>query len=77
MQAIHKVTSVLTAETLSIQDVSLILGMLQHLTFVYWNGRHAVASITQFLSKFPNSYVKHHLPTAAHRNLTWWHQVLA
>ena len=77
MHAIHKVTTVLTTKTLSMRDVSLIIGMLQHLTFVYWNGRHALASIAQFLSKFPNSFVKHHLPTAAQCDLTWWHQVLA
>ena len=38
MHAIHKVTTVLTTKTLSMRDVSLIIGMLQHLTFVYWNG---------------------------------------
>ena len=74
MRAIHKVTTILTAETLSMHDISSILGTLQHLTFVYWNGRHALASIARFLSKFFNSF---HLPTAAHRNLTWWHQILA
>ena len=29
-----------------------------------------------FLSKFPNKFVKHHLPTQAWCHLTWWHDLL-
>ena len=77
MRAVNKVESVLTTETLSARDISSILGTLQHLTFVYRSGQHSLSSIALFLSKFPNNFVRHHLPTAACCDLTWWHKLLS
>ena len=73
---LQKLTSVINTDSLYSWDVASILGTLQHLTFVYRDGCHALSSISAFLSKFPNKFVKHHLPTQARHHLTWWHDLL-
>ena len=71
-RTLQKLTSVINANSLYLRDVASILGTLQHLTFVYRDSHHALSSISTFLSKFPNKFVKHHLPVQARHHLTWW-----
>ena len=75
-RALQKLTSVINADSLYLRDIVSILGTLQHLTFVYRVGHHALSSISTFLSKFPNKFVKHHLPAQAQHHLTWWRDLL-
>ena len=43
-------------------EVASVHGTLQHITFVYWMGRHHLAALSTFLSKFPNDQISHHMP---------------
>ena len=58
-------------------DIASIHSSLQHLTFVYRNGRHALTNVSSFLSHFPNDFTRHHLPKTMRSQLTWWHDVLS
>src|SRR5882724_1099181 len=39
-----------------------IHSMLQHITFVYWDGCAFLPPLSTFLSRFPNDFVHHHVP---------------
>jgi len=49
---------------------------LQHITFVYRDGRSYLPCISTFLSKFPDGFTCHHVPASILSNLHWWSTVL-
>ena len=74
---INKIQYALSSPTLTHHDTTSTHGTLQHLTFVYHDGWKALANLSNFLSKFPNGFVKHHLPIPVRNDLLWWQTVLA
>ena len=58
-------------------EVASVHGTLQHFTFVYRAGRHHLAALSTFLSKFLNDYVSHHTPRSALTQLSWWKLILS
>ena len=58
-------------------EVALVHGTLQHITFVYRTGRHHLAALSTFLSKFPNDHISHHMPHSTLTQLSWWKSVLS
>jgi len=57
---IHKLDFILNPAntTFSHHNIASIPGSLQHLTFIYREGGHALTSISSFLSHFPNDFAK-------------------
>jgi len=51
-------------------------GTLQHLTFVYRDGRSYLPHLSPFLSKFLNNFVRHHVPLSMLGDLCWWSAIL-
>ena len=58
-------------------EVASVHGTLQHITFVYWTGRHHLAALSTFLSRFPNDHISHHMPRLTLTQLSWWKSVLS
>ena len=58
------------------QETASLHGSLQHLTFVYHHGRHALPALSNFLAKFLNDFVSHHIPHTVLTQLSWWHETL-
>ena len=77
LQACVKIDSILSSPTLTCCEVASVLGTLQHPTFVYKDGRHPLSGLSSFLSKFPNNFVKFHLPKPVQNNLAWWCSLLS
>ena len=59
------------------KTVTSIHGSLQHVTIVYQQGCSHLTPLTNFLSKFPNSYALHNLPKQCIHLLAWWAQTLS
>jgi len=59
------------------KTIASIHGSLQHVTLVYHQGRSHLPPLSSFLSKFPNDYVLHHLPSSCLTQLSWWHHTLS
>ena len=57
-------------------ETASLHGSLQHLTFVYRHGRHSLPALSNFLAKFRNNFVSHHVPHAVVTQLSWWHETL-
>ena len=51
-------------------------GTLQHITFMYRDGRLYLPHLSTFLSKFPNNFTQHHIPLSILNDLHWWSAVL-
>jgi hypothetical protein len=52
-------------------------GTLQHVTFVYRDGRSFLPSLMAQIRGFPNEYVSHHLSASARSDLRWWEDILS
>ncbi len=52
-------------------------GTLQHVCFVYRDHRALMPSLSRFLSKFPNKFVSHHVPTPVVNDLKLWFNALS
>ena len=63
--------------TVSQKSVTLVHGTLQHLTFVYCDGRHALSSISSFPADFQNNFIKLQLLYTVQSQLLWWKSVLS
>ena len=50
--------------------------MLQHITFVYHEGRAFLPSLSSFLSRLPNDFVGHHIPKPILADPCWWQAIL-
>jgi hypothetical protein len=57
--------------------VSSIHGTLQHVSFVYRDGRSFLPSLTSMISHFPNEFVSHSLTSSARNDLQWWEHALS
>ena len=58
------------------KDVMAIHGTLQHIYFVYRQGRPFLPPLSAFISKFPNDYACHHVPKSVIESLKWWEAIL-
>ena len=58
------------------KTVTSIHSSLQHVTVIYTQGHGHLSCLSQFLSKFPNKHVLHHLPMACIHQLLWWSKTL-
>ena len=65
------------SDKVSRRECLSVHGMLQHITYVYRDGRAFLPPLSSFLSKFPNDYVCHHLPKPVIESLRWWQAILA
>ncbi len=54
-----------------------IHGTLQHICFIYRDGRSRLPSLSRFVSKFPNKFVSHHIPPSIIADFKWWFNVLS
>jgi len=74
LRLLNKVHSIFfnPSSCLNMKDIASIHGSLQHVTLVYQQGRSHLASLANFLSKFPNPHVLHHVPTTIAKDLKWW-----
>ena len=52
-------------------------GSLQHITFVYRDGRVYLPRMSTFLSKFKNNYAFFHVPSSIRQDLCWWQELLS
>jgi len=66
-----KVCSSLHAATLpfSWKDCMSILGILQHISFIYKEGHSTLPPFSAFLAKFPNNFLHHHPPKSVIESL--------
>ena len=78
IKALVKVSSflMLAHSTVNCKLCMSLHGTLQHITFVYYNGRAYLPCLSSFLSKFTNDYSTLHVLSSVLRHLTWWHAVL-
>ena len=56
---------------------SSLHGSLQHLCFVYRQGRSYLSSLSLFTSKFPNKFISHYIPSSVKNDVTWWKRTLS
>jgi len=66
----------LTTSKVSRKHCMSIHGTLQHITFVYKQGRSSLPPLSAFISKFPNDFALHHVPKSILECLKWWIAVL-
>jgi hypothetical protein len=59
------------------RDCASLLGMLQHISFVYRDSCAHLSSLCTFSSKFPYDHVCHHVPRLVLEYLHWCQSVLA
>jgi hypothetical protein len=62
--------------TVNRKDCTSLHGSLQHITVVYRDGQAYLPLLSHFLSKFPNNFVRHHVPASVVNHLLWWKAVL-
>ena len=65
------------ASALLHQECASLHGTLQHLSFVFQDGHSFLASLSAFITKFPNNFVQHHSPTTLLHDIHWWRCTLA
>src|SRR5882672_3895252 len=58
------------------KEVMSIHGTLQHICFVYRQGRPSLPPFSAFIAKFPNDYARHHIPRSVLDSLAWWEIIL-
>lgn len=51
-------------------------GSLQHVTFVYRDGRAYLPRMSTFMSKFKNHFTLFHVPSSIRHDLLWWQDLL-
>jgi len=78
LKYLSKVRSLLhtTNSLVSQKDCMSILGTLQHLSFVYKEGRSTLPPFSAFLAKFPNDFSRRHATKPIYESLRWWEAVL-
>jgi len=71
LKYLSKVHSSPQAATLpfSQKDYMSILGTLQHISFIYKEGRSTLPPFSAFLAKFPNNFLRHHPPKSVIESL--------
>jgi hypothetical protein len=80
LKILNKVTSFLAVAAsgkIKCPAIRSLHGSLQHITFVYRDGRSFLPSLTAQISKFPNDFVSHNLSAAARGDLVWWQDILS
>ena len=77
-RVLSKLTTFLTNAPHKVKrrETASLHSSLQHLTFVYCHGRHSLLALSNFLAKFPNDFVSHHVPHAVLTQLSWWRETL-
>src|SRR5882724_6878205 len=78
-KTIDKIDSFLFSPNLAIMQkvCASIHGLLQHISFMYKEGRSTLPLISSFLSKFPNDFSHHHILHSVLDCLTWWKAILS
>ena len=78
LKAITKLTAFVAATHAPVLHAACasLHGTLQHITFEYRDSRLYLPCLSKFLSKFPDSFTCHHIPTSVFSNLHWWSTVL-
>jgi len=69
-------SSLHTSNAPSRKQCTSILGTLQHISFIYRDGRSRLPPFVSFISKFPNDFTMHHAPRSIVDSLCWWEAVL-
>lgn len=81
LKYLTKVTSFLQValedRTVKYDTAASIHGTLQHICFIYREGRSRLPSLSRFVSKFPNKFVSHHIPSTVTNDCKWWFNVLS
>jgi hypothetical protein len=66
-----------SAGKVKLPAVRSIHGTLQHVSFVYRDGRSFLPALNAQISHFPNDFVSHNLSSAARNDLDWWERTLS
>jgi hypothetical protein len=72
MKYLTKVKEFVSKTTVHAKDVASIHGTLQHVSFVYRDGRSFLPSLSRFLSSFPNKFAMRHINSSIQNDLQWW-----
>ena len=62
--------------TVSRRDCTSLHGSLQHITFIFREGRSTLPPISSFVLKFTNDFSWRHVPATVIDSVRWWNAVL-
>jgi hypothetical protein len=77
LKHLTKLDNFLSLSTVNEKDVASLHGTLQHISFVYRDGRAYLPALSHMASHFTNHWSRHHISSAVRNDILWWKKTLS